>query len=613
MSKNVYFAYRSFWPELETTKKFADAGIATVCFFSSNTFNSFGEPYCLYPPTWYGPDNYDFKPLDHQIGDILSASPEAELICMVDLNTPIWFQRRYQTGSGLDSFTQLGHIIHSPSWVGITANYMQAFLMYAQEHYADRIKAYVLACGRTCEWQDKTQGDESSLREKAFKEWCSGKKYPVPERIPSEEERGSTAHHLLRDPGKDASALRYWKFCSDAIVDTISHFIGKARKTIRSETELGVFYGYIVELGMGRHVSEGHLEYEKLLKTPGLNFLIGPGTYSDREIGGGSGFMVPYATVRNNGCSYLHECDQRTHTYNNKLSEHLSVDYSCWPDEKSTIAGLKREMALCLIKRASMWWFDMWGGFYRGRNVMDAFSSMKRIWDEFIDKDFESSSETMMVLDPESSYYMDGNNALINEFIRGTRNKLNRTGAPYDICSFSDLESLTNLSRYKFFIFPNLFSINSGKLEVLGEKVLKDNRTVLWLFAPGIIDGESYKEERVDEICGCKFGSAGIGETGMGRWKSIYAYNPQDVTPGILKKIMAEAGVHIHCDEEVPVYANTNLLAVHFNLEGKIKINLPGEYRRVVELYKRETAAENTSAFEMDAEGPGTFLFHLEK
>ena len=39
-----YFAYRSFWPELETMKKFREAGVNTICFFAANTVNSLGEP-----------------------------------------------------------------------------------------------------------------------------------------------------------------------------------------------------------------------------------------------------------------------------------------------------------------------------------------------------------------------------------------------------------------------------------------------------------------------------------------------------------------------------------------------------------------------------------------
>ena len=88
--KNQYFAYRSFWPELETMKKFRECGVDTFMFMVSNTTNSLGLPYTKYPPVWKWNNKYDLDVFDRQIGDILEAIPDAKLMCMVDLNTPQW-------------------------------------------------------------------------------------------------------------------------------------------------------------------------------------------------------------------------------------------------------------------------------------------------------------------------------------------------------------------------------------------------------------------------------------------------------------------------------------------------------------------------------------------
>ncbi|MBP5620427.1 MAG: hypothetical protein J6X44_00275, partial [Thermoguttaceae bacterium] len=60
---NVYFAYRSFWPEFETMKRFAEVGVHTYCVFPSNTTNSLGEPYGKYPAIWRYPNVYDWDSL----------------------------------------------------------------------------------------------------------------------------------------------------------------------------------------------------------------------------------------------------------------------------------------------------------------------------------------------------------------------------------------------------------------------------------------------------------------------------------------------------------------------------------------------------------------------
>ena len=61
-----FFAYRSFWPELETVHRFGEIGIDTVAVFPSNTRNSLGEPYSKYPPNWLWFDAYDFGPVKRQ-------------------------------------------------------------------------------------------------------------------------------------------------------------------------------------------------------------------------------------------------------------------------------------------------------------------------------------------------------------------------------------------------------------------------------------------------------------------------------------------------------------------------------------------------------------------
>ena len=75
-----YFAYRSFLPEFDAMKRFAAAGVRTICFFPGNTTNSLGQPYAQYPSIWNWFDRYEFSSLDQQIADLKKAVPEAEFI-----------------------------------------------------------------------------------------------------------------------------------------------------------------------------------------------------------------------------------------------------------------------------------------------------------------------------------------------------------------------------------------------------------------------------------------------------------------------------------------------------------------------------------------------------
>jgi hypothetical protein len=620
MNSKPYFAYRSFWPELETMKRMNACGVDTICFYPANTLNSLGEPYCKYPPTWLWYDRYDFSSLDQQVADILSAVPSARLICLVDLNSPEWLCKNRPD---FNSFGQLGRTVCDDTWRQLVAAYLAAFLRHAEMQHGHRIEAYALACGYTTEWMDLSNGTESPSKTRAFQEWCRAQGFPVPSDIPSPSVREHISHGgLLRDPETDRLALDYWRFCSEAVADAIAFFVEKARENIRSHKHIGVFYGYPIETGGERLLRTAHLAYERVLDLPGLDFLISPGTYRDRETGGGSGFMTPMGTVRLKGKAFLHECDQCTHTYNRHLSPYVSWNaWHAWPDEASSLAGLKREVALALIQGASMWWFDMWGGFYQDASVFEAFREMKPIWDRFAGKSFDSVAETALVIDPDSFLYLresqladDTNRDGVRPegFARGIRNSLNRLGAPYDIYSMRDIPLIPSFDRYRCVIFCTPFEIDEEKEAMLREHVLRGGRTVVWFYAPGVSDGRRWTPERMEAFCGVPFGTPGIVPNDMGEWQSVFVATPDDLTVDRLKKIAAGAGVALYCREPVPVYANSRLLAVHTADGGRIRIALPSSHAIIRELFSGAIVAQNCSAFEHDFPSPGTCLFDLD-
>lgn len=178
-----FFAYRSFWKELDTVKRFYDAGIREFCVFPSNTTNTLGQPYGQYPPNWLYFDAYEFEHVDRQINDILSAAPEAKLLCMVDLNSPNWLVRQLMY-SLCDSTLGVTDALTTERWREETLKYMRALLTHIETAFPGRVKAYILAGGMTDEWMDNSKGREIAAKREAFLEWCGKNNYPVPDSIP---------------------------------------------------------------------------------------------------------------------------------------------------------------------------------------------------------------------------------------------------------------------------------------------------------------------------------------------------------------------------------------------------------------------------------------------
>ena len=611
-SKKNFIAYRSFYTPVNTIKQFADAGYDTVCVFPAHTNNSRGTPYSQYPPTWLWYDKIDFTPFDNMIEDSSRGMPGAKIVCMIDLNSPVWLEHMHYITTA-DSFNNLGKAVHNPEWIEATENYLKAFVSYANERYGDRISAYVLACGATDEWYDYSGGCDMPDRRQAFRDYQIAKGRPDPIDIPPISIRDRAPHEgFLRNPFEDKVAIEYWQFCNEAIANTILRFAKLTRDIIGERAEIGCFYGYILEKSTWTLVSCGHLDYERVIDSPNIDFLISPGTYTDRKMGGGSGFLIPSGTAHVRGKRLLHECDQRTHTSNNFLTPYITlVSASAWENEKSTIAGLKRETALGLINGTHLWWFDMWGDFYKGERVMETLARSKKIFDECVADTENEFNEVALIVDPESTYLVNQDHDNTPKMNLHTRNKLNRMGAPYDVYSFNDIPKIKDFSRYKLVIFTSLFYLTAEKKKILDKYVLRDGRHVLWLYAPGIFDGESFDTKNCERLSGIPYKSEGVVSKGMGEWISHYIYDYDTLTPEVLKLLGKEAGVLMTVSELCPVYKRGNLLAIHTDVGGSHIIDVEKKYSVARELFTDREYEIINGEFLYYFEEPDTALFLL--
>ena len=612
--KQPFFAYRSFWPEFGAMRRFKDAGVNTVCIFAANTDNSLGQPYCKYPPVWRWFGKYDFESLNKQFDDVLAVNSDADFICMIDLNTPIWLQRQLALrghSAESDSFTMLSCACANPAWRKATGEYLEAVVKHMEARYGDRVKAYLLACGQTDEWMDYSRGVAGRTKTLAWKAWLGvHNKAEVP--VPALERLDRASFdNLIRDPATEQDVVDYAQFTGDIIADTVLEFAAKTRSLIPKQRQIGMFFGYLIELTKSRMVWAGHLEYERLYESPDIDFFISPGTYGDRPMGGGSGFMVPNGTRRLNNKGFLHEIDHRTPTYNVKLDEFVSIGWMVpWKDQAETNAGLKREFALAVVNQTSLWCFDMWGGVFQAPETMKLIAQSKKLWDKYAATPLKTRAEVALVVDPQSARYLNDRHEAIPQIYQGMRNKLNRLGAPFEIFSFNDL-ARADLRQYRLLVFPGLFVVTPEKMDVLDKYVFNNNRTVLFAYAPAICDGKSLDPERVKALTGTAFKTPDISSVQREGWKAVYSPDYKDITPQVLRQVAAEAGVTIICQDAVPVYANERLLAIHTAQGGKKTITVPGDFNQVRELYTEQLIPVSQRRFSYTFDTPDTALFEL--
>lgn len=614
MKTKPYFAYRSFWKQLETKKRFYDAGIRHFCVFPANTSNSIGEPYCQYPTNWKWYDKYDFSVVDEQFEDLLSVAPDAQVLCMLDLNSPNWLVKNLNGfGFFADSFLSLTDALTTERWVTATKNYLTALVQHIEAKYGDRVLTYLLACGTTDEWMDYSQGRESAGKLEKYQQWCKANNQEEPKNIPVLLERFHSSHELgLRDPQEDKAALQYWKFHSEVVADGIIDFADHVRALIPEERKIGVFYGYILQLVKRRLVQAGHLAYEKVLEADSIDYVTSPGIYNDRVMGGGGGFMNVNGTVKLNGKSYFHELDHATYTSNWDLNEYVSLGWMVnWPDEKASIAGLRREFCRSLLHGTSLWWFDMWGGFYDSQNLLNEIAHFKTLWDKHADYSMEPEAEIAVIVDPDSALYLNDQEVDANLYVN-LLTICNRLGTPYKVYSFRDIPRIPGLSQYKMCIFPGMFEITPDKQAVLDEYILKDDRTVVWTYAASLSDGTKWNPETMKQLTGAMFKEESSRVVDKGNWKSVYYPSNEEMTPEQLRAYAKAAGVHLYVDASVPVWATKEFLMVHVADKCRVSVNLRDK-AKVVELLDGKFTCSECDQFKYDFNGPETVLFKLHQ
>ena len=611
-------AYRSFQKELDETRAFAEMGVRLRAFGVCNTDNALGKPYSDYPPVWLGSGEYDFAPLERMVGDLLEASPDAEFLCLLDLNTPRWLARRL----GLDSFGAITHAAAMPQWREETKRYLRDLVAYLEKRWGGRIRAYSLMAGQTTEWFEWQNPVASSIaKDAAWRQWCEAHGLKGGETVPSPAALGRAAFEgVVYDPAIEAEKIGYWRFHNELNADALLEYAHAVREIVGKDKQIGAFFGYWFICNNGL-ASVGHLDYERVAASPDIDFFSSPATYTDRACGFGTGSMAVSGTLRRHGKRILHEIDFWPET---RTPPWKGLKY--WNTPAETLAGNVREAAFALVNGVSWWWFDMWGGMYTNLDVRRRIARFAELHARFAGTLPPPDADILVVADPDSAYGMvdpgyggtDGTTPGVcpDGFApalgagEALRNIVNRIGSTYGTCSFEDLAHI-DLSHVRLVCLPATWTITPDKAKVLREIVCRDGRTVLWTYAPGVLDGATLDAERIKAWAGVPFKTPGMATTQMDGWKTVYIYDWRIITPEMMRGIAEAAGCFLYTDELLPVCSNGQLLAVHCGTGGKKTIHLKARCAEVVDLLDGRIVAQDCDAFSDTFATPDTKLYEL--
>ncbi len=594
-------SFKSFRPTAKNISDFQKAGVRLFSILSSGLYSILGVPYSLYGENWLGKGEYDFGVIDRQIELFQKNAPGCYFTLMIQLDTRDWWLKSHENFP--NSFTHLSQMASNEEWRIEATKYLQAVLTHVEEKYGDIMYGYFLLCGTTTEWFSERDYEASHpFKEEYFKKYTNN-----PHAIIPDEKDLILPENISFNDNKNVKLYR--QAHAEQTADTILYFAAKAQEVIKHRKLLGLYFGYLFELQGERLWNTGHLAYEKVFFSDDIDMISSPSSYEYRGIASTSAFMTTYKTLDIHNMLYYLEFDHITHLAPAHIEGFtIPGGKNKCKDQTETLNLMQRDFMLCVANGAALWWFDMFEGWFYSDEMMGTIKDMIEIAKKMSKLTQESIAEIAVISSGTSLYGVNKKSEINDRLLGRQRDGLARMGAPYDIYTNEDVLNI-DTDKYKLFIFLDMLETTPKQEEFIG-KIKTLNKTLLYLYAPGFINGGIDSIKRITEMdieiltdevrsvnCEAELMTKPNFKIVDKDAVTLAEYNTSDMAIGykvfddhisvysavgnlggdILRKIAKLSGVFIY-SETAPVYVNSNVIGVYAMNECTLNVKKDGLY-----------------------------------
>jgi hypothetical protein len=415
-------------------------------------------------------------------------------------------------------------------------------------------------------------------------------------------------------------------------------------------------------------------EFRPVLEHPALGFITCCLTYCDRKAGGVSVYMnAGYHSHTLHGKLAIGEADIRPGTANDPWNEASIED---------GVASMRREFAAMLLcQRQGIWYFDMPGGWFDRPELLAELGRQQEVGQALLDLPHTNVAETLVVFENRSWKYFGladhklalktvwsgGNQQLLSDMTQDNIERLQRLGAPNDAIVAEDFGH-PDLGAYKLMIFPFSFLCDPATRAEIHRRV-EAGATALFLYAAGIVDGETASVENMERLLGMKMRVDGpsvlaavldsgvfpLPAEGEGQGEGVSAhlgnlnthhfryviddpratplahYDDGEVaaamvprgkgriilsavpaaSPALYKLAARIAGVHLYSDTDDALYASGEFLVIHTREAGMKRLRFPHLVTQVKEVFTGEVIARNVTEVTVNLPAKTTAVYRL--
>ena len=589
-------------------------------------------------------DERNYAHLEEMLQFVADIAPDAMILPRLIFSPPSGWVRRNpdDMAIGVDGPTGDVSLGSQAFWAGDAEDALRAAIeRLAAGPHASRVLGVYLEHG---EWiYDRVAGyDRSPVNTKAFRRWLRSEyrgnvvqlraawhdgnvtfdnadvpSYPAPTNFP-------VGANQFFGP-RERRWVDFHKFSSAIAAQVINRLGRVVKETSGDKLTVAVSYGYTFELPRGH---SGHLALADVLAAPYVDMLTGPFSYTGREAGGSAPFPSPVDSIALHGKLWIAEDDTKTYLASDESPDTYNVRLD---DLRQTQTVHARNFGAALAKGTGISWMDLWGeGWLDTEEIWEALAAMVDFAYVHLDRQLKRTdpipTPPVAVFVDEASCMNVRDEDLLNSLVGGHRDTFARSGVDVGYYLLSDLASEKFSHTVKLAVLLNALTIPEATRSAIRTKLNNHGTTVVWMMAPGCIDGPV---SELSEIVGVhlklqpyasKAGSTFLNNSGTPllegingmtfgesvrrhpliavddfRARTLAAYPNHNASVairkhprhqsmfigepvlslGLLRNLCRLAGIHRYQADDDVMWVSDNWLAIHSGPGGGIKVMLP--------------------------------------
>ncbi|MEJ5250520.1 MAG: beta-galactosidase [Chthonomonadetes bacterium] len=452
---------------------------------------------------------------------------------------------------------------------------------------------------------------------------------------------------VLYEYRKGQRYVDYLRFASEIIARRLITLSRTVKKNCENRRLVAVSYGYVLDFPVPH---SGHLALAEVLSAQSIDLICAPVSYRDRRPTQPGSVPVPVGSVRLHGKLFVLEDDTKPHTAQTGTPD----DYNprC-ADAESTRQVRLRNAMTALVHHSGIAWMDLWGeGWVDDRETWQDAQKLAGLYAAHIRQRLPENPDVAVIVDEHSLTRIQSPRSLLEPLVIQQQEILARAGIHYGVYLQSDLVRKA-FPEAKLYLFLTPMQIDSDVREAIRERLQRDGKTLVWLYAVALYDEKGYTPDGPRDVAGIAIkaqpwnsetgstisndrhpiserlrnkqigvrerinpsfyvldekavvlgeyiqtGLPSIAVKDMGTWRSVFIGERQ-LSVELLRGLCRYAGVHVWSQSSDVVRVAPPLLAVHSVGDGVVYLQFP-QRKMVYDLTEERLLSEDANSIRLN-------------